>query len=241
MMSSQHHLNPGARDPCGYAKASDGADFGPVNSAGQTASVIAESARWALGFRQAVVDEIQSGEIVQSSHTSIFSPLVLVTQANDVEASKKLIEGADVDLNEQDEKGCSAAMIAAEGGYLETFKLLIDAGADINLQNKRGQTVMELFDTNHNSEEFEKLLFKNASPQKVLDSPVEFYRTQHQAVQHNAADFVHTLIGRDSDVSSKRKRRPPYAVRAFDFFRGKMRHFKCRTRDNTLACKEKWD
>ncbi|KAB2624834.1 serine/threonine-protein phosphatase 6 regulatory ankyrin repeat subunit B-like [Pyrus ussuriensis x Pyrus communis] len=91
------------------------------------------------------------GEIAQSSDASIFSPLMFVTQANNVEALKKLIEGADVDFNEQDEKGCSAAMIAA------AIKLLIDAGADINLHNKRGQTVMELFDTNHNSEEFEKL------------------------------------------------------------------------------------
>ncbi|KAB2624896.1 serine/threonine-protein phosphatase 6 regulatory ankyrin repeat subunit B-like [Pyrus ussuriensis x Pyrus communis] len=163
-----------------------------------SASIIAESARWALGFQHAVV-EIQSGEIVQSSHTSIFSTLMLVTQANDVEASKKLIEGADVDLNEQDEKGYSAAMISAEGGYLESFKLLIDAGADINLQNKRGQTVLELFDTTQNGEEFEKL-FKNAAPQKVLDSPVEFYGTLHQAVQDGTTDFVHTLRSMGSDV-----------------------------------------
>ncbi|KAM1417986.1 hypothetical protein ACFX1T_021351 [Malus domestica] len=75
---------------------------------------------------------------------------MLVTQANDVEASNNLNEGAEVDLNEQDEKGYSAAMISAEGGYLESFKLLIDAGVDINL--------MELFDTNQNGEELEKLL-----------------------------------------------------------------------------------
>ncbi|KAM0984349.1 hypothetical protein ACFX15_011391 [Malus domestica] len=182
--------------------ASEGADFGLVNSAGQSASVIAESARWTLGFRQAVADVIRSGEIVQSSNTSVFSPLMLVTQANDVEALKKLIEGADVDLNEQDEKGYSAAMIAAEGGYLETFKLLIDAGADINLQNKCGQTVMELFVTNQNSEEFEKLFLKNAAPQKVLDSPIEFYGTLHQAVQHGDTDFVLTLISRGFDVNA---------------------------------------
>ncbi|RXH72251.1 hypothetical protein DVH24_033789 [Malus domestica] len=138
------------------------ADFGLVNSAGQSASVLAVSARWAPGFQQAVVEVIRSGEIARSN----------------------------VDLNEQDEKGYSAAMIAAEGGYLETFKLLIDVGADINLQNKHGQTVMELFNTNHDSEEFEKLLLKNT----------HLKRTQHQAVQHNAADFVHTLIGRGSDL-----------------------------------------
>ncbi|CAN6676331.1 unnamed protein product [Malus baccata var. baccata] len=142
--------------------ASGAADFGLVNSAGQSASVIAESARWALGFQQAVAEAIRSGEIAQSN----------------------------VDLNEQDERGCSAAMIAAEGGYLETFKLLIDSGADINLQNKHGQKVMELFNTNHDSEEFEKLLLKNT----------HLKRTQHQAVQHNATDFVHTLIGRGSDL-----------------------------------------
>ncbi|KAM1065912.1 hypothetical protein ACFX13_021706 [Malus domestica] len=131
---------------CLKSLAPGAADFGLVNSAGQSASVLAVSARWAPGFQQAVVEVIRSGEIARSN----------------------------VDLNEQDEKGYSAAMIAAEGGYLETFKLLIDVGADINLQNKHGQT--------------------------VLDSPVEFYRTQHQAVQHNAADFVHTLIGRGSDL-----------------------------------------
>ncbi|KAM1417992.1 hypothetical protein ACFXTO_021724 [Malus domestica] len=65
-------------------------------------------------------------------------------------------------------------MIAAEGGYLEIFKLLIDVGADINLQNKRGQT--------------------------VLDSLVEFYGTLHRAAQHGPTDFVHTLISRGSDV-----------------------------------------
>ncbi|KAM0962109.1 hypothetical protein ACFX13_021708 [Malus domestica] len=118
----------------------------------------------------AVPDDRES--IIQAARKRLRA--LLVTQANDVEASKKLIEGADVDLNEQDEKGYSAAMISAEGGYLESFKLLINAGADINLQNKRGQT--------------------------VLDSPVEFYGTLHQAVQHSATDFVHTLRSRGSDV-----------------------------------------
>ncbi|KAM0962107.1 hypothetical protein ACFX13_021706 [Malus domestica] len=125
---------------CLKSLAPGAADFGLVNSAGQSASVLAVSARWAPGFQQAVVEVIRSGEIARSN----------------------------VDLNEQDEKGYSAAMIAAEGGYLETFKLLIDVGADINLQNKHGQTVMELFNTNHDSEEFEKLLLKNTHLKRYL-------------------------------------------------------------------------
>ncbi|KAM2745321.1 hypothetical protein PS2_021073 [Malus domestica] len=126
---------------CLKSLAPGAADFGLVNSAGQSASVLAVSARWAPGFQQAVVEVIRSGEIARSN----------------------------VDLNEQDEKGYSAAMIAAEGGYLETFKLLIDVGADINLQNKHGQTVMELFNTNHDGEEFEKLLLKNTHLKREFD------------------------------------------------------------------------
>ncbi|KAM1280524.1 hypothetical protein ACFX2H_021141 [Malus domestica] len=122
--------NERAVEECLKILASDGADFGLVNSAGQSASVIAESA----------------------SDTSVFSPQMLVTQANGIEALKKLIEGADIDHNEQDEKGYSAAMIAAKG-----------------------------------------LVLKNAAPQKVLDSPVEFYGTLHQAAQHGPTDFVHTF------------------------------------------------
>ncbi|KAM1379390.1 hypothetical protein ACFX13_021709 [Malus domestica] len=99
------------------------------------ASVTAESAWWAIGFRQAVVDVIRS--------------------ANGIEALKKLIEGADIDHNEQDEKGYSAAMIAAEGGYLEIFKLLIDQeevlceplislGAKCDIANARYETALLL-------------------------------------------------------------------------------------------------
>ncbi|KAM1171014.1 hypothetical protein ACFX15_020854 [Malus domestica] len=168
--------------------ASDGADFGMVNATGHSASFIVDSARWALNFRQAVVDVIRSGETVQSSDTSIFSPRMLVTLANDVDALKKLIKGAYVNLNEQDEKGHSVAMIAVDGGYLETFKLLTDAGAEMNLLNKHGQTAMELFDTNQYGEEFERLLFKNAATQKGLDSHVEFYGTH--VMQHNTGKLI---------------------------------------------------
>ncbi|KAL6294297.1 hypothetical protein ACE6H2_002439 [Prunus campanulata] len=180
--------------------AADGADFGLVNSSGHSASSIAESARWALGFRQAVLDVIRSGKDVQSSNTSIFSPLMFVTRANDVEALKKLIEGADIDLNEQDENGNSAVMIAAAGGYLEAFKLLIHAGADMNLENKHGQNIKELLEINQNGAEFDKLMVKRA-PRKKFDSPVAFY-TLHQAAQHGDFDFVHTLISRGQDINA---------------------------------------
>ncbi|KAL6186365.1 hypothetical protein ACLB2K_042485 [Fragaria x ananassa] len=185
---------------CFRILASNGADFGVVHSCGQSASVIAESAKWSLGFKrvildliragkvvrssnmtifspllfvtqendvealkqlissvvkvqaplqsqlnwtpvfkQAILDVIGEGKVIRSSNTSICSPLMLVTQENNVEALKQLIERTDLDVDEKDENGYSASMIAAVDGNLEAFKLLICARADMNLQNKHAQ------------------------------------------------------------------------------------------------------
>ncbi|PQP95839.1 ankyrin repeat domain-containing protein 17 isoform X2 [Prunus yedoensis var. nudiflora] len=91
-------------------------------------------------------------------------------------------------------------MIAAAGGYLEAFKLLIHAGADMNLENKHGQNIKELLEINQNGAEFEKLMVKHA-PRKKFDSLVAVY-TLHQAAQHGDFDFVHTLISRGQDINA---------------------------------------
>ncbi|KAK9934423.1 hypothetical protein M0R45_021568 [Rubus argutus] len=186
---------------CFKILASNGVDFGLVNSGGQSASSIAESTKWTAGFKQAILDVIQDGKVVRSSNTSIFSSLMLVTQENNVEALKQLIERTDIDLDEQDENGYSAAMIAAADGSLEAFKLLICAGADMNLQNKHGQTALELLDANQNGEEFEKLMLNHAVEEGPNSSSLEFYAL-HLATQHGDLDFVHTLVSRGYDVNA---------------------------------------
>ena len=63
--------------------------------------------------------------------------MLFVTRANDIEGLKKLIENNNIDLDEQNANGFSAAMIAAVGGNVEAFKLLLFAEADVtNLKNK---------------------------------------------------------------------------------------------------------
>jgi ankyrin repeat protein len=147
-------------EECLKILASAGADFGLVNTASQCASSIAHSARWTSGFQQAVVDVILADKVVRSSNTSIFSPLLFVVQANELEALKNLVRRTDVDLDEQNADGFSAAMIAATRGHVEAFRLLVYAGADIELHNKYGETAMDLFKANKNSETFEKLMIE---------------------------------------------------------------------------------
>ncbi|WCJ38718.1 hypothetical protein M5689_019760 [Euphorbia peplus] len=147
---------------CLKVLASAGADFGLVSSAGQSASSIATASRWAIGLEQAVIDLIRAGKNPKSSNVSVFSPLTFVIQANDIEAMRNLIEKSEIDLNEQDENGLSAAMIAAAGGHVEAFRLLVYAGANLKLQNKHGETAITLSELNHHEEEIEKVLLEYA-------------------------------------------------------------------------------
>ena len=56
------------------------------------------------------------------------------------EVEKSLANG--VDVNQQDDEGYSALHAAAENGYLEIVKLLVESGADI--QHKTEYTALQL-------------------------------------------------------------------------------------------------
>ncbi|XP_062109536.1 uncharacterized protein LOC133821015 [Humulus lupulus] len=180
-------------EKCLKVLAAAGADFSLVNSTtGESASSIAESSKWSLGFQQAVLDVIRDGVVVKSTNDAVFSPLMFVTRANDIEALKKLIEREGVDLDRQDKNGFSAAMVAAKTGHLEVFKLLLHAGADMKLRNKHGETAFKLSEVNQNSIEFEKLMLKQ-SLETTIKSPCRF-DSLHHAAQRGDFDYVRVLI-----------------------------------------------
>ena len=56
------------------------------------------------------------------------------------EVEKSLANG--IDVNQQDDEGYSALHAAAENGYLEIVKLLVESGADI--QHKTEYTALQL-------------------------------------------------------------------------------------------------
>ncbi|KAK3223597.1 hypothetical protein Dsin_010622 [Dipteronia sinensis] len=187
-------------EDCLKVLVSAGADFGLVNSTGQSASSIAKSARWTLSFQQAVVDMILAGKIVRSRNASIFSTLMFVTQANNVEALEKLIEQGDTDLDEQDDDGYSAAMIAAAAGHAEVFRLLLHAGANIKLQNKYGETAISLSELNQNGEVLEKVMLEYAL-EEGRNSSTGIYAL-HRAAIRGDLDLVRMLISRGYDVNA---------------------------------------
>ncbi|XP_057984884.1 uncharacterized protein LOC110631688 isoform X2 [Hevea brasiliensis] len=180
--------------------ASAGADFGLVNSAGESASLIARSTKWALGFQQAVIDVIRDGKSLISSNVSVFFPLMFVVQANDIETLKLLIEKTDINLDEQDEDGFSAAMIAAAGGHVEAFRLLVYAGANVKLQNKYGETAITLSELSHHGEAIEKVTLDYALEEGHNYSAG--VHALHRAAHRGDIDLIHMLTRRGYDVNA---------------------------------------
>ncbi|KAK6116586.1 hypothetical protein DH2020_049692 [Rehmannia glutinosa] len=177
-----------------------GSDFGLYNTSNQCVTSIAGSVRWRLGFQRAVLDVIRSGKIVRSSNPETFSSLLFVTRANDVEALKVLIKQLpDLNLNEKDENGFTAVMVAASAGYVEIFKLLVNAGADLETRNRYGETAINLAKTNQNSEDFAKILSTYAYTKGDRDSKSSVL---HRAARVGDLVLVRELANNGYDVNT---------------------------------------
>ncbi|KAF5740471.1 ankyrin-3 [Tripterygium wilfordii] len=186
-------------EECLRVLAMAGADFGLVNLAGQCASSVARANKWSLGFQRAVLDTIKAGRIPKSSNASVFSTLMFVAQAGDVEALRVLIKSGELNLDYQDDSGFSPVMITALKGHVEAFRLLLYAGADVKLHNKSGETALHLSERNQNRDLFEKVLLEYAL-EKGNRIAGGFYAL-HCAARRGDLDAVKLLTSRGYDVN----------------------------------------
>ncbi|XP_057529035.1 uncharacterized protein LOC130807730 [Amaranthus tricolor] len=185
---------------CLKALASAGADFGLVNVADESVSSIAGSTMWTLGFQQIILDVIKSGKVVKSSNSAVFSSVLFVVRSNDIQALKILVKQPGVALNERDERGFTAAMVAAASGQDEAFRLLVYSGADVLISNKCGETAFNLSEKSSNREVFEKIMLdfalKNGS-----QGPPSSYALHCAAKQADLAS-VRRLTSMGYDVNA---------------------------------------
>ncbi|KAL5864459.1 hypothetical protein ACOSQ3_001973 [Xanthoceras sorbifolium] len=184
---------------CLKVLAQAGADFGLVNVAGQSASSIAGSNLWTLDFQQAVLYVIKAGKLPTSSNTSVFSPLMFAAQAGDIEALKELIRWREINLDYQDDNGFSAVMVAALKGYVEVFRLLVYAGADVKLLNKSGKTAITLSELNQNRDQFEKVMLEFALEKGNRNAGG--FNALHCAARRGDLDAVKLLTSKGYDVN----------------------------------------
>lgn len=184
-------------DDCFQILVSAGADFGLINSFGQSVSDISVANRWSVGFQHAVLNVIQSGSMVQSSNTSIFSPLMFIAQTGDAEAMKKIIKQHAVNLDEQDDNGVSPLMVTATHGHVEAFRVLVYAGANVKLCNKSGDTAISISELHQNRDLFEKVLLEFALEKGNNGG----FCVLHCAARRGDLGAVRLLISRGCDVN----------------------------------------
>ncbi|KAG8384936.1 hypothetical protein BUALT_Bualt04G0170000 [Buddleja alternifolia] len=188
------------QEKCLQLLAKAGADFGLVNIAGQCACSIAGSTQWYHGFQQAILNAIRSGNFPTSTNLSIFSPLLFVAKSGDVLALKALIGQPDINLDEQDDRGFSAVMVAAMEGHVDAFRLLVYAGADVKLHNKSGETAITLSKLSKKRDLFEKVMLEFAL-EKGNRVAGGFYAL-HCAARRGDLDAIKLLASKGYDVNA---------------------------------------
>ncbi|KAK1369758.1 ankyrin-3 [Heracleum sosnowskyi] len=187
------------QEECLKLLAKAGSDFGLVDIAGQSASSLAESNQWYPCYQEALRDVIGAGMVLKSSKISIFSPLMFLARSGDVHALNALIGHGEINLDDQDDKGFSAVMVAAREGHVEAFRFLVYAGADVKLINKSGETAVTLSRLNPTSHLFEKVMFEFAL-EKGNRIGRGFY-VLHYAARHGDFSAVKLLTGRGYDIN----------------------------------------
>jgi len=71
-----------------------------------------------------------------------FTNLMSLCIKGDFEKVKEATSAADSQINSQDDGGYSALMYACSNGNLEIVKLLLQLGANLNLETKKGNTAL---------------------------------------------------------------------------------------------------
>ncbi|WVZ86206.1 hypothetical protein U9M48_033028 [Paspalum notatum var. saurae] len=174
-----------------------GADVALLNSAGESAASVASSCGWKGGFQRAVLAAIQSGAIPCSSDQNVFSPLMFGARCGDATAMEALLAQPGVDVDEQDLDGYSPIMAAAKVGNVEAFRALVFAGANVKLNNKRGETAIGLAQQSKKRDLFEQVMLEFALEKGM---PGGFYAL-HCASRRGDTAAVRHLASTGCDVN----------------------------------------
>jgi ankyrin repeat protein len=101
------------------------------------------------------------------------------------------------DINEKDGRGNAPLQFAAEYGYFDIVKLLIEKGAQVNTTNKFGKTPLHKAACMHNRNTVEHLINNDANP-NVQDN--EGLTVLQEAVLMGQLEVVKCLIEKDVDI-----------------------------------------
>jgi ankyrin repeat protein len=100
-----------------------------------------------------------------STHSSLYSPLLLAMASEHFELAKMLIEKG-ADINERNGNGYAPLHFAAEKGHIEILTLLLDLGANIEAASRKNRTPLHLAVKKGVLESVKVLIEKGANPNR---------------------------------------------------------------------------
>ena len=95
--------------------------------------------------RGAIVDAAPSGKRAEENKIAGSTPLIGATKYNHPECVKRLLD-YEANPNHQNQSGISALMLAAEQGFFECVKLLVQAGANLELAPSGMYIIFQIFE-----------------------------------------------------------------------------------------------
>ncbi|KAK8928486.1 hypothetical protein KSP39_PZI017918 [Platanthera zijinensis] len=184
------------RGSCVKILASANADFGLISSAGASAGLVAATTRWSRGFRSAVIDAVRSGAVLLSSDPSAFALLPFVAKSGDTATLEAVLKQQGLlRVDEQDENGLTAAMVAAREGHVDEFRLLVFSGANVQLKSNTGETAISIYQSSKKSDLFEQVMLEYAVEKGGIEAGGKFYGALHCAARRGDLIALRRLIG----------------------------------------------
>ena len=106
-------------------------------------------------------------------------------------------------VNQKDENGNTALMLASFDGHVETMQLLIDAGADINLRDSKGRAAL-MFASSGSFPAAVRLLLEKGAEINAVDN-VDHFNALMFAAAEGLSPIVDILLEHGADPKMKDK------------------------------------
>ncbi|XP_020596901.1 ankyrin-3-like [Phalaenopsis equestris] len=121
-----------------------GADLGLISNSGGSAIELAKQGVFSSSIPDILSQALYTGATIHSSNLRVFSPLHFIAGCGHAEALQMFLNSSTVELNKLDNSGLTPLMVAAIGGHLEAFRLLVMAGADLTVRSSDGNTILSI-------------------------------------------------------------------------------------------------
>lgn len=178
------------------------ADLGLLSHSGDSIVELAKRSAFSSSIVDIFLQALYAGATIYSSDISVFSPLHFIAGCGHVEALQMILNSSTGELNKLDSSGLTPIMVAAIGGHLEVFRLLVMAGADLGVKSSDGNTIMSIL-------QYESIAtFKNNFEKVLLDGVLgnvissTTFRALHYAARKGDCSSMVQLLKMGYNVDS---------------------------------------